>query len=74
MIARPSETVTGVISSIIGAVLVIVGWGTEIEIPAEVTGALVTLLGWVAAGVTWYIARKQREGALGSAKDGTVSG
>lgn len=68
---RPSETLTASIGSIIAAIgAILVGYG--IEIPAGVEVAAVTLVAWIATGVTWYTAAKQRRGELSSAADGTV--
>jgi hypothetical protein len=47
-----------------------VGWVERIT--PEVMGALVTLVGWIAVGVTWYTAHQQRKGELRAAKDGSV--
>ncbi len=69
---RPSETITGIVGSIVGAVIaLLIAYG--IDIPDGVQPALITLVGWIAAGVTWYVAREQRSGGLMSESDGTVT-
>lgn len=74
--SRPSETITAIAGSVIGAVLIIVGWvqeGPDVgNMPTEVVGALTLLVGWISAGVTWWVARRQRQGSLGSTGDGKV--
>jgi len=74
---RPSETITAIAGSVIGAVLIIVGWvqkGPDVgNVPTEVLGAVTLLVGWVGAAVTWYVARRQRAGTSGSAADGKVT-
>jgi phosphate/sulfate permease len=73
-VSRPSETIQAAIGSIVGAALIVAGaFFDTSKITPEVVGALILLLSWIAAGVTWYIARKQRAGLLGSSKDGTVN-
>jgi hypothetical protein len=74
---RPSETIQLAVATIIGALLVLYGVlknGFDFEDLAnpEVSGAITVLVGFVSAGVTWYIARKQRAGTLPSSPDGTV--
>jgi hypothetical protein len=72
MISRPSEAITGVVGSIVGAILVLLGQFTDVEVTTEASAAIIVLVSWIAAGVTWYIARKQRSGALQAGNDGTV--
>jgi amino acid transporter len=72
MISRPSETVTAAVGSIIGAAIIIAGWLTTVEVPAEVAGAFTILVSWLAAGVTWFVAQRQRSGDLSSLSDGSV--
>jgi hypothetical protein len=70
---RPSETFQAAISSIVGAVLIILGVFTDTsKFTLEVQGAIVLLLGFIAWGVTAYTAAKQRKGQLASASDGAV--
>jgi hypothetical protein len=74
VIARPSESIQATIGSIVGAVLIIAGvFFDTSKITPEAVGAIILLLSWIAAGVTWYVARKQRVGELASGKDGTVN-
>ena len=73
--SRPAETASAVAASVLGALLIVlgsmnVGWVERIT--PEVMGALVTLVGWIAVGVTWYTAHQQRKGELRAAKDGSV--
>jgi ABC-type Fe3+-siderophore transport system permease subunit len=77
MTPRPAESIQAVVAAIIGAVLIIYGAlkdGFQFEDlqDPEVTGAITVLVGLVAALVTWYIARRQRDGELPSSRDGTV--
>jgi uncharacterized membrane protein YphA (DoxX/SURF4 family) len=67
--SRPSEAITAAVGSIVGAILIIVGAFTDAEIPPEVTGAIITLVSWIAALVTWYVAKQQRAGELPKAKE-----
>jgi hypothetical protein len=72
---RPSETISAVAASVLGALLIILG-GFDVKVverlTPEVMGAIVLLVGWIGAVVTAYIARRQRAGALPSSPDGTV--
>jgi hypothetical protein len=72
-VSRPSETITGIVGSIVGAVLVLLGEFGDIEVSTNATAAIIVIVSWIAAGVTWYVARKQRSGELGSSRDGTVN-
>lgn len=68
---RPSESISATVGVIVGAtVALLAAYG--IAVPPAAVGPIVTLVSFVAAGVTWYIARKQRAGELGSAVDGVV--
>ena len=69
---RPSESVTAAVGSIVGAVFILVGATTSVEIAGEVQGAVIVLVSWLAALVTWYVAQRQRSRELGSGVDGTV--
>lgn len=69
--SRPSETVTAAAASIIGAILAILA-AYNVDVPDGVEPALVILVGWIAAAVTWYVARRQRAGVQTSAADGKV--
>jgi uncharacterized membrane protein YdbT with pleckstrin-like domain len=71
-VSRPSEVITGIVGSVVGAILIIIGAVWKVEVTPEVSGAIVTVVAWIAAGVTWYIAHRQRDGQLRAAKDGTV--
>ena len=74
---RPAETITAAIGVLLGAVQILVGAFSDgfdfgdLNDP-EVTGAITTLVGFVASIVTWYIARRQRSGQIGSGTDGSV--
>ena len=76
---RPAETIQFSVAAVIGAILIIYGVVkdglqlTDLTDP-EVQGAITLLTGVVAAVVTWYIARKQRDPAsdVTSGSDGTV--
>jgi uncharacterized membrane protein YjjP (DUF1212 family) len=70
--SRPSEAITGIVGSIVGAILVLLGQFFHVEISTEASAAIIVLVSWVAAGVTWYIAKRQRRGQLTAAADGTV--
>lgn len=76
--SRPAEGTQAIISGILGAILIIIGAfrdGIQVDdLNEEVIGALTILVGFVASAVTWYTARRQREGELTSAPDGTVQG
>lgn len=75
---RPSETVQATVSTLIGALLILYGSvsdGFELNdlSDPEVVGAITLVVGFVSAAVTWYTARKQRAGQLGSSDDGAVT-
>jgi len=72
VVARPSETISAVVGSVVGAALVIVGAYTDLEVTTEVQGAIIVLISWIAAGVTWVVSRRQQAGSAGSAADGAV--
>ena len=69
---RPSESITAIVGSVVGAILILVSAIWDVEVGAEVSGAIVVLVSWTAALVTWFVAKRQRSGDLGSAVDGTV--
>jgi len=71
---RPSEFITATIGTIVGAVWVIIAAVRNPESADEtiVRAAIVTLLSYFPALVTWWTARKQRAGELLSANDGSV--
>jgi predicted phage tail protein len=70
--SRPSEALSGIVGSIVGAVLVLLSEFTDVEVSTNAAAALVVLVSWIAAGVTWYVAKRQRSGDLQAASDGTV--
>ena len=78
MFDRPAEVITAVIATLVGGWQIIVGLlddgfqFSDLSDP-ELTGFLTVVIGYVAALVTWYIARKQRANQLGSAPDGAVT-
>jgi hypothetical protein len=74
IVTRPSETITATVGAIIGAILSIVGFTNQVEVPAEVAGAIVTLVAFIATAVTTFVANRQRAGDLRSKKDGSVVG
>lgn len=50
----PSETITGVVGSLVGAVVAILGaYGTDI--PAGAVGGIIILLSWMAYAVTLVV-------------------
>jgi len=72
---RPNEITTGIIGSLVGAVLgILAAYG--VSVPEGVTAPLVTIVSWVPSLVTWYISNKQRDpaAAITAAADGTVVG
>jgi hypothetical protein len=74
---RPSESLTAAVGTVLGALFILLGATEggfdfdELKSP-EVQGAVMLLVSWIAAGVTWYIARRQRAGTLASSEDGSV--
>lgn len=73
--SRPSEAAQAAIGSIVGAILIVAGaFFDTSKITPEVVGGIVIVLSWIAAGVTWYIAKRQRAGQLTANEDGTVEG
>ena len=70
---RPSEALSAVVGSILGALVILLDEFWDITISAKALGALVILVSWVAYAVTWYVSRRQRTGELVSEKDGSVS-
>jgi hypothetical protein len=63
----PSETITGVVGSVVGAALVIVGSVYDTKVDAAVAGAITTLVSWLAFGVTLMV-RMRRAGAQARAR------
>jgi len=70
---RPSEALSAVVGSILGAVVILLDEIWAIEVSAKALGALIILVSWIAYGVTYLVARRQRSGQLVSEKDGSVS-
>jgi hypothetical protein len=70
--SRPSETISGIVGTVIGAILVILGSMTKVVVPTEAAGAIIVLVSYIAWAVTAYVARRQRAGELPSAPDGAV--
>jgi hypothetical protein len=69
--SRPSETITAAVGTIVGAgVTLLTALG--VKVPDGVDGPAIILVSWLAVGVTWYVARKQRAGELSSLSDGSV--
>lgn len=70
---RPSEALTAAIGTILGALLIVLDeiWG--IAVSAKLSAALLILLSWLAYGITYLVARRQRSGDLVSEIDGSVS-
>ena len=73
MIARPSETITAAVGTIVAAVLVLLNEFWDIEISTNAVAAIVALVSWIAAGITWLVARRQAAGSLGSSPTGEVT-
>ena len=68
--SMPSETITGIVASVLGAVFVILGaYGVEVE-PA-VAGAIMTLVGWLAFAVTLWV-RRTRATEVARVPEGTA--
>lgn len=63
MTTMPSETITAIAGSVVGAALVLVGYFGHVELPAEVAGAVTTLVAWTAFGITLVVkARRKPDG------------
>lgn len=71
--SRPSEALTGAIGSIVGALLILLNEFFGVEVSTNAAAAIVVVVSWLAAGVTWYVAKRQRAGQLYPGPDGTVS-
>ena len=70
MTTMPSETITGIVASVLGAVFVILGaYGVKVE-PA-VAGAIMTLVGWLAFAVTLWV-RRTRSKEVAVVPEGTA--
>lgn len=70
---RPSETISAIAASVIGAVLIIGGAFADLsKFTPEVVGAIVLLVGWLGTLVTYIVAKRQRAGTATSAADGKV--
>lgn len=68
---RPSETISATVGTIVGSVITILAlYG--VNVPDGVAGPAVTLVSFLAAGVTWYVSRKQAAGQLGADSTGKV--
>lgn len=69
---RPSETLTATIGTIIAAVVgILAAYG--VDIPAGAVAGIIVVVSWIAAAVTWYVARQQRSGVKSSLADGKVA-
>lgn len=73
MVSRPSETLSAALGTLVLAVVSVLE-ALDIEVPVAYVTAATAVVGFVAAAVTWYVARQQRDPArpLSSGKDGTV--
>jgi hypothetical protein len=69
---RPSEAITAVVGTIVGAGIILLDEFAHVAISARAAGAVVILLSYGAAGVTWVVARRQRAGTAVSDIDGSV--
>lgn len=72
---RPAETISAIVGAVLGAITIIQGAlddGFQLVDVQTIVGAIMVVVGLVAPIVTWYIAKRQREGELASATDGTV--
>lgn len=69
---RPSEMITAAVGTIVGAGIILLDEFAHVAISARAAGALVVLLSYGAAGVTWVVARRQRAGKAVSDVDGSV--
>jgi hypothetical protein len=76
---RPSEVIQAGVGTVIGAIFIAVGVarnGFDAALDSmEFQGAVVVVISYIAAGVTAWVARRQRgsDATLKSSKDGTVS-
>ena len=57
--SMPAEHLTGIVGSIVGAVLIILQWAVGTEVPTEVAAAVVVLVSWLATAVTWWVRRRE---------------
>jgi hypothetical protein len=73
VVSRPAESLSATLGALIVAVVAVLT-SLGVEVPVGVVTAATAVVGFVAAAVTWWVARKQRDitDPLGSAKDGTV--
>ena len=71
MVNRPAEQASAVVGSIVGALVTLLA-SVGVNISTQAAGAIVILVSWVAALVTWYVGKKQRAGIYPSARDGSV--
>jgi len=69
---RPSEAITATVGSIVGAAVILLASFTDWQPSTEVVGAVVVLVSWVAAGVTYFVAKRQAAGSLSSGPTGQV--
>ncbi len=71
--ARPAETLAGALGALIAAVVAVAA-ALGYTVPPAVITALTAVVGFVAAAVTWYVARRQRDPAddLTAKPDGSV--
>ncbi len=68
MFGRPSEALQAYVGLIVAAILAVL----DVELSPQKFAAIVFLVSLVAAGVTAFVAKRQREGDLNSAVDGKV--
>ncbi len=69
---RPSEAITATVGSIVGAAVILLASFTDWEPSTEVVGAVVVIISWIAAAVTYFVAKRQAAGSLGSGPTGEV--
>ena len=55
---RPAETVHATISTIVGAVVMILA-GAGVDVDPKIVGGAIILLGYVPALVTWYVSHRR---------------
>lgn len=68
MTTRPAETYAATIGALIAAVVAVLA-AFGIEVPDAVLAAATPVVGLIAAAVTWYVARKQRDPADPTSSD-----
>lgn len=69
---RPAETIAGSVGTAVGLIFAVLHTYGHWDLDASLQPYVPVVVGWIAASVTWFVARSQRAGGRNSAADGKV--